>query len=514
MKRIIFVDDDPNILAGLEDALWDQDDRWEMSFLLSAEAALDELAKKPADILVTDVRMPGMDGIALLHRVRDAFPEIVRIVLSGQSELDLTLSELPLVHQFLGKPCEARLLKETLERASNLEKLLPDRALRQQVGKLGSLPCLRSRIQELRDVLQKQQVTLQEIAKVAEQEPVVLARVLQLANSALFGPQLSVSSAVRSVSRLGLDVLRSLLRSDAFFSAEPGSEGTLVLLHRHALLTARIAACLCGENLRGQSAAPGPGPGGAEDPGPSSSTDCGRQSRTSDPRAMRCSAQTSAAATGSGSGSGSGGNGNGGSTGGGWTRSALPPDSHPSSQSLGQSLGQSLDDDAAESKAEAALCGMLHGFGRLALTFGLPDYESHILVPARQSGRQVLDVEKEVLGATHADVGAYLLGLWGIPKNVIDVIKQHHDPRQAVAMPIAPADAVYLAEVLAIEAEESVAAAQCEKTTRTEGNEGGRRIDVDAIFASLGLGGVLSAWRTIASENARQVEAEFAARVP
>jgi len=83
MKRILFVDDEPNILAGLKRQLRSQRKEWEMAFAESGEAALDMLSETPFDVVVSDMRMPGMDGAELLNRVKERYPETVRIILSG-----------------------------------------------------------------------------------------------------------------------------------------------------------------------------------------------------------------------------------------------------------------------------------------------------------------------------------------------------------------------------------------------------------------------------------------------
>ena len=94
MKRVLFVDDEPLILAGLKQALYRQRSRWQMFFVESADAALALLAEGPFDVIVTDMRMPGKDGAALLQEVRSRYPDTARIVLSGQSGRDELLRAL------------------------------------------------------------------------------------------------------------------------------------------------------------------------------------------------------------------------------------------------------------------------------------------------------------------------------------------------------------------------------------------------------------------------------------
>src|SRR5256885_17157619 len=83
LKCILFVDDEPNLLEGLQRMLRPQRREWEMIFALGAEAAYRILEDKAVDVVVTDMRMPGTDGATLLQHIHDHFPGVLRIVLSG-----------------------------------------------------------------------------------------------------------------------------------------------------------------------------------------------------------------------------------------------------------------------------------------------------------------------------------------------------------------------------------------------------------------------------------------------
>jgi DNA-binding NtrC family response regulator len=111
-KRILFVDDDPAVLAALSNVLRRERHRWEMVFATGGEQALAEIDKGAFDVVVSDMRMPDMSGDLLLEMVRRASPQTYRIILSG-SECGTSL---PNVDELLSKPCSARTLKETLER--------------------------------------------------------------------------------------------------------------------------------------------------------------------------------------------------------------------------------------------------------------------------------------------------------------------------------------------------------------------------------------------------------------
>ncbi|MGQ0552380.1 MAG: response regulator [Planctomycetota bacterium] len=116
MTRLLFVDDEQRVLAGLRRQLHGQRTAWEMEFAPGGEAALRLLASLPVDVLVTDMRMPVIDGGQLLAQVARAYPRTGRIVLSGQTD-DERLGRQPANAQcFVDKPCPADLLESEIRR--------------------------------------------------------------------------------------------------------------------------------------------------------------------------------------------------------------------------------------------------------------------------------------------------------------------------------------------------------------------------------------------------------------
>ncbi|HXA92143.1 MAG TPA: response regulator, partial [Steroidobacteraceae bacterium] len=104
MMRILFVDDEAPVLESLRTLLHRMRARWEMNFVDSAGRAIESFEKAPHDILVTDIRMPGMDGAQLMQVISQRWPDTVRIALSGFAELKQSMRLVPLAHQFLSKP--------------------------------------------------------------------------------------------------------------------------------------------------------------------------------------------------------------------------------------------------------------------------------------------------------------------------------------------------------------------------------------------------------------------------
>jgi DNA-binding NtrC family response regulator len=113
LKRILFVDDDTALLAGLKNVLHRDRKRWDMVFACSGEAALEEIRRQPFDVVVSDMRMPQLDGHALFRLLRTEAPATARIMLSG-SDCEAAVGD---IDELLAKPCSASVLRSAIERA-------------------------------------------------------------------------------------------------------------------------------------------------------------------------------------------------------------------------------------------------------------------------------------------------------------------------------------------------------------------------------------------------------------
>jgi HD-like signal output (HDOD) protein len=98
------------------------------------------------------------------------------------------------------------------------------------------------------------------------------------------------------------------------------------------------------------------------------------------------------------------------------------------------------------------LGGLLHDIGLLAAAALVPDLWADLV--AGTSGPWTTNDEERLLGATHSDIGAYLLCLWGMPYGAVEVVARHHDPGPLEAGALAEVHAVYLAEALFAEVDE------------------------------------------------------------
>ncbi|MEZ4503307.1 MAG: response regulator [Dehalococcoidia bacterium] len=357
-RRVLFVDDEPRVLRGLRRLLDPMRDEWEISFAESGAEALDKLSEAEFDAVVTDMRMPGMDGAELLHEVLRRHPHTVRIVLSGQSDQETRLRAAGPTHQFLTKPCDEETLRRTLTRACDLRDLLRRDSLRRLVGQLKTLPSLGTVQRDLRTELMSPDPSMRKVGDLISQDVAMTAKVLQLVNSSFFGAPKRVGSVSEAVLMLGLNVIRDLMLTESVFGAYM-ADGALELV----------------EPIRDHSDFVG---------------------------------------------------------------------------------GLAYEIAAAEGadlqvRGDAQLAGQLHDAGALVLAANMPMEFRKAAAVARMRNIERWQGEVELFGADHGEVGAYLLGIWGIPDPIVEAVAFHHRPAQAPTHGFTPLTAVHVADALAHE---------------------------------------------------------------
>ncbi|TPV95890.1 MAG: HDOD domain-containing protein [Myxococcales bacterium FL481] len=354
MKRVMFVDDEPHILAGLRQLLRKQRKVWDMHFAPGGEEAIEALAAGDFDVIVSDMRMPRIDGAALLTHVKDHYPDMVRIVLSGYSEQEAALRVVPIAHQFLCKPCDANTLKAVIARACSLQALLSDERVRRIVGGMSALPSAPETYRRLVDALADPNVSLAALVGIIERDAGLATKVLQIVNSAFFGLPKRTSSIGQAVKYIGSSMLKHLVLGVETFSS----------MEAHPDLPRFSAASLQAHSL------------------------------------------------------------------------------------LVGTLAKSMLDTDAQAAEDAMLAGMLHDVGKLVLATHLPDRLAEAQESAHACGHPLYQAESALFGITHAEIGAYLLGIWGLPYSVVEAVAFHHSLDRIPDLALGPALVVHTADAL------------------------------------------------------------------
>jgi HD-like signal output (HDOD) protein len=247
MIRILFVDDEARVLEGVRRSIYGMRDEWHVRFSDSAAAALAELATHPADVVVSDLRMPGMDGSQLLCEVKRLYPEVVRVILSGQSESESIVRTMRIAHQYLSKPCDGATLKAAISRSMMLKALLTNDHLGAIVGSVDTLPSPPKTYQNLLECLRRPTTTIDDLARIIRQDVAMTVKVVKLANSGFFGIREPVQTVERAVAFVGMESISTLVLGQELFGTQnpitiPGFD--LEQLGRHSFETAAWARAI------------------------------------------------------------------------------------------------------------------------------------------------------------------------------------------------------------------------------------------------------------------------------
>jgi putative nucleotidyltransferase with HDIG domain len=336
MRRILFVDDNPEEIERLREMLTPVHKEWEVEFAESGKEALKIMAKSHFDVVVSDMRMPKMDGAELLDNVMERYPETVRIIQSWYSDKERVLRSVKSAHQFLLKPSSTEAMKYTIERACKLRDLLKNERLKKIVAGIRELPSLPKLYSLIVAEMQSKKISLKKVGHIISQDVSMSAKILQLVNSAFFGLPQKIADAQKAAIYLGIDTLKALVLSIHVFSSFTEESElfwfSLGDMRKRSIMVGRLARDIARDE-----------------------TD---------------------------------------------------------------------DEKVAE---EALIAGILHDVGRLIM-LKMPKQCRMMMDFIERTGCELVEAEYNVMKTSHAELGAYLLGLWGFSDNIVEAVAFHHNP--------------------------------------------------------------------------------------
>jgi HD-like signal output (HDOD) protein/CheY-like chemotaxis protein len=391
-KNILFVDDEPAALESVRAEIAARTE-WNVTFVQSGEEALAELGSCPSDVVVSDMRMPGMDGAALLAQVQELYTDTVRLVVSSDSEPATLARAGAVAHRLLAKPVDTDELLRVIKRSLVLGEMRRRADLFGATIGVASLPARPGIYVELITELGNPRSGPDDLARIVEQDGAMSAKILQLANSAFFGNGRDVVRVRDAVIYLGANTLKGLtLSAEAFARFKPQlvpAGFDVKSLRRHSALVARLAGAM------------------------------------------------------------------------------VPP-------------GRVRDD--------AVTAALLHDIGQLVLATNASDYFADILSTALLEQRAMAEVERDRSGVTHAEIGAHLLDLWGLPHGIVEAVAYHEDPSPlSTDQGLDAVAVVHIADRLASEL----------VLDKDEEDMPAKPIDPEYI-AALGVGDRIDGWRRAA----------------
>lgn len=244
-KNILFVDDDENVLSGIQRQLRPYREQWRLFFAINASSALVLMSKQPIDLIVSDIMMPEMQGDELLRIVSENYPATVRMILSGHADEENLKNGMKVAHQYLSKPCSAEMLREVITQVFKIQSCVSNLNLVASVGDPNQLPSLPKIYQELNAAIADENTTVRDIADIFARDMVLSAKLLQLINSPYFGLNRTISSLSEAINLIGIRKLNSLVLSVhikmAFSINNPVLERYMESLWQDAVRVAELA---------------------------------------------------------------------------------------------------------------------------------------------------------------------------------------------------------------------------------------------------------------------------------
>ena len=354
MIRILFVDDDSDVLEGFKRVLFKMRKEWDMEFVTSGEAALEKLENESFNAIVTDIGMSGISGTELFRIVKENHPEVARIIISGSTDMNHLLITVDTAHQFLLKPVNPVVLKDTLARVISLGHYLQDRELIKRVHQIDSLPTQPERYLELLEAIPT--ASIKEIAAIIKKDLAMTVKILQLVNSPFFGIKPRVENIYHAIGLIGVDILRSLVLTLEIFSkfqVKSPLKAELKEIFNHSSDVAGFARLIAMEITQDK---------------------------------------------------------------------VIANDSY--------------------------LAGLLHDVGKLIILAEFSADYCRIKQRLKDLKKMSRQVEQDILAVDHSQLGAYLLGLWGLPEFLVETAAHHHSPGEYLCKEFSPVLAVHMADAI------------------------------------------------------------------
>jgi HD-like signal output (HDOD) protein len=208
---VVFVDDEEAILSSLRSLF--RKSGHNLHTFTSAAAALEFVQKTPVDLIISDLRMPGMTGVEFLNHVTAITPQTVRLILSGYEDKTIVMNALAkgLAQHFVLKPwndAELRaLVHQSLVRLGDLRRQRLESAL----GSIDNLPSPPKFHESLNRLLARSDVSTDTLSREIETSPPIVAKLLRVANSVYYSSRKSVTNVRDAVTFIGTDYVAGLV---------------------------------------------------------------------------------------------------------------------------------------------------------------------------------------------------------------------------------------------------------------------------------------------------------------
>jgi HD-like signal output (HDOD) protein len=225
VKRILFIDSELTVLNTLQQSFWDKN--YQVLTACSGTQALEIMDATPVDLVVSELRMPDMDGGKLLQMIKSRYPATLRVILSGCVDDRLVVQSLMdnMAKIYLYKPWDNRMLLSMIDNLFETDVALENKEILAVIKSTEKLPTLNTSFRRIIRLLDSDP-SFEKVAREIEKDQAVSSKLLHLANSAFYG--LKTGSISQAVKYLGFNTIRNLVISmpimDCLSAAGPDGE--------------------------------------------------------------------------------------------------------------------------------------------------------------------------------------------------------------------------------------------------------------------------------------------------
>jgi HD-like signal output (HDOD) protein/CheY-like chemotaxis protein len=356
-KRILFVAKDQALWNEFQAHAATGNGEWVAQSACTAQEALTLGHQFNFAVVAADVLLPDMSGLELLDQFMQRQPSAHRLVLSDISDKENTVKCMGRPHHHLLKPVGVQTLLNALDQAFAHEVWLPSHAVHGLLAQMRQVPSPPTTYFKVVEEIQSAQPSMEKIGRLISQDPAITAKVLQLANSAVFGLELQVSQPLEAIAYIGLETTKALVllaHTVSSFDKTKLAGFSVEALWRHSVSVGQIAQKI-----------------------------------------------------------------------------AL------------------LEKGGLETAEQAFAAGLLHDIGKLLLCANLPGLFAKTLSLAHEDKCAFWDAETQLFpNAGHAELAGCILGIWGLPRPIVEAVALHHCPRQLAGPGFHPLTAVHAANIL------------------------------------------------------------------
>ena len=240
MKTILLVDDETQILKSLLRLFIDTD--YDIFTAENGEEALKILETEAIDLIISDMRMPAMDGYQLLYKVKEKYPKVIRIILSGQADEEIVLKAIQknIAKIYVFKPWDNDEFMNMVDQIFETEVIFESKDLMLLINNLENLPTIASSYQKIIKMIEDE-IAINDISKEIERDQSISTQVLRIANSAYY--QVKTGAVRQAVLFLGLQNIKNITLATSIISPvgiSAEGKGQIEELWEHSFLTNKL----------------------------------------------------------------------------------------------------------------------------------------------------------------------------------------------------------------------------------------------------------------------------------